>query len=159
MGAITFELLLLCLVLTWDCLCCTIRRLQTCPYNKPISDLTSRMSGTIIKRMNPLCSCANARSIILCERRSVAYNVCSQRSIVRIYSLAGLGRDISTTPLFAASTEAGIAGEFTSTDSTATKPIKEKKIPKKGKLIRRKPTTAHTNQKVRGLLHNYTLRY
>ena len=115
------------------------------------SGIISRMSGSVMKRITPLCSCASIRSNILYDGVAVTHKVSSFRGIVKKNSIAnhlGLAKEVSTTSQCAAATEAGVASGFSPSDSTAKKPVQEKRIPKKAKLIRRKPTTMQTDQKV-----------
>lgn len=115
----------------------------------PICGQFVRMSGAALKRMTPLCSCAGIRGNILYENVAVTYKVCSYRELFKKSSIAnhlGLAKELSTTSQ--CTTEAGVAGGFSPSDSTTKKPVQDKRIPKKAKLIRRKPTTTQTNQKV-----------
>ena len=109
------------------------------------------MSGRVKNRITPLCSWISIRNNILYDRLSVIYKISSYGGLVDRNSLANqldLDREFSTTTQQAASTEAGVAGGYSSTDSTAEQQTREKRSTKKGKLVRRKPTSDHTKQKV-----------
>ena len=109
------------------------------------------MSGRVRNRITPLCSCASIRSNILYDRLSVFYKISSNGGLVdrnSIVSQLDLAKEFSTTAQQTAPTEAGVAGGYSATGSATEQQTHEKRSPKKGKLVRRKPTADHTKQKV-----------
>ena len=103
-----------------------------------------------MQRLTPVCSCARIRSKVLHGKLSVINQASSNDIVYSNFKTHHVGQlsSFSTTSQCSRTTEAGTADQFSPTNSTTEKPAQEKKAPKKGKLIRRKPTATHTNQKV-----------
>lgn len=103
----------------------------------------------MMKKLNPLCSCTNHRRRALVDNIAFINRLCSRNGVAKNYpGVSHLGQltNFSTTVLCSRAPEVGVTDGFAQPGTETN--TREKRPPKKGKLIKRKPTTTQTDQRV-----------